>query len=307
MDKISYSRKDLPKLILILSILLIVVGSVLWGFSFFMLQQQEQKIKTDLPIEEVLSYQSSFSWWKDAYDTSFLPISILLIVLGAVTLVSRQMWLNSFRINVGYSINTNNVSSESENSVNDVSTKIRQSVLKVLREDKPDSVEQLVKLVKQETKLSENIITVQILSMQNEGKVKLSKRSDTPKNVKSLFSFRLMWYWALLILMGLIVVVIFYLPEDFGSEFYLRQFIGAFFVLFAPGFAIIQTLYPKKELDSIAKISLSIATSMGIVSLTAFLLNFSPWTITLETLVTSISFIILLFATVGVLRGRTDN
>jgi uncharacterized membrane protein len=65
-------------------------------------------------------------------------------------------------------------------------------------------------------------------------------------------------------------------------DFPLRIVVGAFFVLFFPGYTLISSLFPRrKDLDSIERIALSIGLSLAVVPLIGLALNYTPWGIRL--------------------------
>lgn len=64
----------------------------------------------------------------------------------------------------------------------------------------------------------------------------------------------------------------------FGYNGPARIFLGFPFVLFFPGYLLIETLYPKNEdMTRIVRIALSIGLSLSAVTLAGILLNYSPW------------------------------
>ena len=52
-------------------------------------------------------------------------------------------------------------------------------------------------------------------------------------------------------------------------------------VLFLPGFTLIKTLFPTREIDNIERTALSIGMSLALVPLVGLLLNYTPWGIRL--------------------------
>jgi len=68
-----------------------------------------------------------------------------------------------------------------------------------------------------------------------------------------------------------------------------RILFGLLFVLFLPGYALIATLFPSKEdIDWIERIALSFGLSIAVVPLIGLLLNYTPWGIRPEPIVTSL-------------------
>jgi uncharacterized membrane protein len=66
-----------------------------------------------------------------------------------------------------------------------------------------------------------------------------------------------------------------------GAALYLRYVFGSALVLFLPGFALIEALYPKRELDELTRLALSIGLSLALVPLVGLVLNYTPWGIRL--------------------------
>jgi len=81
-----------------------------------------------------------------------------------------------------------------------------------------------------------------------------------------------------------------YLP--FLSTTFLRILFGVPLVLFIPGYALIAALFPgAKDLDSIERVALSFGLSIAIVPLTGLALNYTPWGIRLDPIMTCLSII----------------
>lgn len=62
-----------------------------------------------------------------------------------------------------------------------------------------------------------------------------------------------------------------------------RYVLGAFYVLFLPGYAAVEALYPRgDEIGPLERLALSIGLSLAVVPLIGLALNYSPWGIRLE-------------------------
>src|SRR6266480_5073384 len=81
------------------------------------------------------------------------------------------------------------------------------------------------------------------------------------------------WFWATA---GAILASVVLVFATSGLALYLRYFFGSLLVLFIPGYSLIQLLYPKKELDELAKVALSIGLSLALVPLVGLVLNYTP-------------------------------
>lgn len=95
-----------------------------------------------------------------------------------------------------------------------------------------------------------------------------------------LFSSKTVWFWVsnILILASLVVTLF---PTSTSS--YLRHILGSIFVLFLSGYNLIESLYPRgDDLEAITRLTLSIVSSMAMITVTGFILNYTPFAIRLE-------------------------
>lgn len=83
-----------------------------------------------------------------------------------------------------------------------------------------------------------------------------------------------LWFWGAVVATLLSAV---FLLATSGLALYLRYAFGSVFILFLPGYALIEALYPKKELDELTRFALSIGLSLAIVPLAGLILNYTPF------------------------------
>lgn len=84
-----------------------------------------------------------------------------------------------------------------------------------------------------------------------------------------------------------------------------RTVLGLLLVLFLPGYALIASLFPKKEnLDTIERLALSFGLSIAITPLIGLVLNYTPWGIRLDPILVSLTGITLLLCVVAIIRRR---
>jgi hypothetical protein len=90
-----------------------------------------------------------------------------------------------------------------------------------------------------------------------------------------------LWYWvstAFIVATVAIVAV----TEAIPIFLPLRYLLGAAYVLFFPGFLLVEALYPKEEeLSPLERLALSIGLSLAIVPLIGLVLNYTPFGIRL--------------------------
>jgi uncharacterized membrane protein len=82
-----------------------------------------------------------------------------------------------------------------------------------------------------------------------------------------------------------------------------RWVLGLVFVLFIPGYAAVDALFPKsRELSAIERFALSVGVSLALVPLIGLLLNFTPWGIRLTPIVISLTIFTVALALAGLER-----
>lgn len=112
------------------------------------------------------------------------------------------------------------------------------------------------------------------------------------------------WYWALLALVAGTVALVVASPES--PLIYARYALGALFVLYLPGAALIELLYPKKsDLSQLERVALSLGLSLALVPLVGLVLNYTPWGIRLEPILASVSLLTVGLATGAVVRKHS--
>jgi len=85
-------RKNRFSIYALLGILFLVVGVSLLGYSVSVIQDYEQLSNSaDLTLEQMWHYDGSFSWWRNAYFTLFLPLTSVFVTLGGVILVTQSL------------------------------------------------------------------------------------------------------------------------------------------------------------------------------------------------------------------------
>jgi len=97
-----------------------------------------------------------------------------------------------------------------------------------------------------------------------------------------------------------LIASIFFLPSNI-----LRFILGVPFVLFSPGYTLMAVLFPRRVgMGNIERLTLSFGISIAIVSLIGLLLNYTPWGIRLESIIVSVSSLILVMSFISWLRRR---
>lgn len=107
-----------------------------------------------------------------------------------------------------------------------------------------------------------------------------------------------------LLLINLLVIVLIGII-NFSPSGILQIILGLPLVIFSPGYVLIAALFPKRDhLDGVERVALSFILSIVVVSLVAFILNFTPWGIRIESVLYSVTLFIFLTSTFAWLKLR---
>jgi small-conductance mechanosensitive channel len=189
---------------------------------------------------------------------------------------------------------------------------LKQLIMDIIRQEKPQTTQQLVTLITVKTGLSANKISTVLLELEKEDLVHFTKpQIPTPKTFKAyLFSKNSAWFW---ICTGFSVVTILALliPENVYPAAYLRISLSVVFALFLPGFSLTKTLFPATvplkisedtDSDKIERVVVSLGLSLALIPVIALLLNYTPWGIRLAPLAASLFMFTLAFSLGGIIR-----
>ena len=111
-----------------------------------------------------------------------------------------------------------------------------------------------------------------------------------------------LWYWTSLIILFLAALSVYTSNTIIGMNL-LRVILGSIVVLFLPGYATIETLYPDdKDLSNLERLALSIGLSLAVVPLIGLVLNYTPWGIRLNPIVTTLTIYTTTILTIAAYR-----
>jgi uncharacterized membrane protein len=107
----------------------------------------------------------------------------------------------------------------------------------------------------------------------------------------------------LLLLFASVTLLFLFIP--LLSTSYLKAVFGIIFVSFLPGYSFISYLFPNNESIKLSeRLLLSFATSVAIVTLLGFILNYTPFGIHLEVMAIILYLFIVIFAILALFRRR---
>jgi uncharacterized membrane protein len=177
---------------------------------------------------------------------------------------------------------------------------------------KPRSVNRLVALLKEQLHISEKQALEKIMDLEIRGEIRFAAQPLLPSlRLRSYVkTSQALWYWITTIIALVTSSIVFLVPGDLPPWSFTRYILGAIFLLYLPGYVLIKTLFPSRmlikvtdeRLDKTEKIALSLGTSVVITPIIGLFLNYTPWGISLATIVGSQLLFTLIFATTALIR-----
>lgn len=138
-----------------------------------------------------------------------------------------------------------------------------------------------------------------LLALQRDKKVTVQEARPYSALSSYVWSPLSLWFWATL---GAVIASLALVSVTSGVALYLRYVFGSVLVLFLPGYALIEALYPKRELDELTRFALSIGLSLALVPLTGLVLNYTPFGIRLLPVAISLAGLTVALLTVALTR-----
>jgi uncharacterized membrane protein len=85
----------------------------------------------------------------------------------------------------------------------------------------------------------------------------------------------------------------------------LRMIVGIPLVLFSPGLTLMLALFPKRgQISGVERLAFSLGLSIALVPLFGLILNYTPWGITLDSILYIVGFFIFIMSVIAWLRSR---
>ncbi len=183
-----------------------------------------------------------------------------------------------------------------------MSSRIDEDILKTVADTEGLNTGELIGNVATRLNRKRHDVAKNLYQLSIQGEIKLQD-PNPPKNVLGFtLSVYSLWFWALLILVGIAMVSIYLLPQ-ITPYIYVRYITGSLFALYLPGYSLIEALYPNKEnLTPLERLALSIGLSLVLVPLVGLMLNYTPWGIRLNPIFASLSVLTVMLAGLAVAR-----
>jgi hypothetical protein len=177
--------------------------------------------------------------------------------------------------------------------------------LEFLGKHGPTSVQRLYEALRIDNPSLTELEVVDIVwRLSDEGKAQLE---DAWPNTKPFTQFLGLWerhlsLYGSAVLAFAAILSIYVVPADLPWVS-IRWVLASVFVLFIPGYATVEALFSKSELNSLERFALSVGLSLAIVTFVGFLLNYTPWGIRLTPLVISLTIISLGLVSASLIVG----
>ncbi len=194
---------------------------------------------------------------------------------------------------------------------------LSKAILNVVNEKKPQSIKQLVKILQETFNTPESEILKIVLELQAQGSISLEDQNINSQNLVSFVTGGGLWYFLTIAIGAITATLVFTVPENFYPWIYGRNFLGLIFVLFLPGYAFVKAIFPialpslgktaSKEIVIIERLVLSVGSSIALISIVGLLLYYSPWGLSLPSIVISLFTFTAIFATAGMIRVANNE
>ena len=176
------------------------------------------------------------------------------------------------------------------------------ALLELMETDPQMNVEELVNRLSEREGLTTDQAAKRLYQLWQQGEINL-QNPNPPRTLSKYFgSWYNLWFWITALMVAFTALSIYGLPQ-MAPYLYIRYTLGSITVLYLPGSALIQALYPKKEdLEPLERLGLSIGLSLALVPLLGLILNYTPWGIRLNPIFVGLSLLTLALASMAAVR-----
>lgn len=186
---------------------------------------------------------------------------------------------------------------------------IQKEILRIIDEQKPESVKELIITLKKTSCLKEQEILLLISKIQAKGQIVLTNQMTTHSSLSVfLRSNERMWYW-ITIIMGFVAALLFFIiSETTNPLISVRNIVGSIFVLILPGYALGRILFPcnspinpaQGHLEGIERLALSVGISVVLVSIVGLVIYSLIGSLHMPAIVITLLVFTLFIATISI-------
>jgi uncharacterized membrane protein len=184
-----------------------------------------------------------------------------------------------------------------------------EKILELVEKHNPKTVEELIQLIENDLDIARKTAMEHVIHLEDQGRLKLSfpEKAISENIFEYLRSRNANWFWITMVLALATTISVFTISENSYPLIYIRYILGSIFILILPGYSLIKTLFPTREIDDIERTALSIGTSLAIVPLVGLLLNYTSWGIRLTPITLSILLLTAILAIIGIIREHQEK
>jgi uncharacterized membrane protein len=164
-----------------------------------------------------------------------------------------------------------------------IKAQAKELILETIKKQKPQTTQQLIKLVQEKIALSEGELIQIVLQLEKEDNLHFTKEETfTAQTYKEYaLSKKANWYWTTIVIAIVTTITVLIIPNNAYPLTYLRSLLGTAFIFILPGYAFLKLLFPSKvpihahteSLDTIERAIFAVGTSIALVSITNLILN----------------------------------
>ena len=196
------------------------------------------------------------------------------------------------------------MSDDEPNMIQSPNTSLVETVKRTVRANHPRTVKDLARLVSPHEDVYEDEFEAALKEAVNQGAFELKEPSRNTETARHYLSTVTVsgWLWATMILVACAVTSATLIPDIFPVNM-IRWVLGSLFVLYLPGFTLVELLFPEgTSLDGLERFALSVGLSLAIVMFDGLILNYLPWGIRSTPIIVSLSLFVVSFAAFAAVR-----
>jgi len=80
------------KLVTLFGILFLIIGSSMFSYSFYLIQENEQTLNsTKVTLDQLWNFESTTNWWKNVSIMLIFPLTSVFILIAGITMSSQAV------------------------------------------------------------------------------------------------------------------------------------------------------------------------------------------------------------------------
>lgn len=183
-------------------------------------------------------------------------------------------------------------------------SKLERQALRIIRKMEGANLSEVVSKIARNYGIRTEDAAKAVYLLWKKGEIELIDKKPKLKTINYVFSIWSAWFWILTGLLVSTIFIVFYITTP--PLVYLRYILGSLYVLYIPGYTLIEALYPRVEdLEPLERLALSIGLSLAVVPLIGLILNYTPWGIRLAPVTISLAIFSEIMAVISLIRKHS--